>query len=214
MEHKIQRQMVPELVQYLTEVSKELSSFHLLSSWACWLLSFTVSAWGPKMTPALLESYPSSVFTSRKEGRREASFHKPFLMGFSPIVKVGNISQKPLANITCLDRMMTLHYKRVWESTDLAKRTGSDPCEREQTSVNICRAQGKSTNYNNKWSMPSSPTLTDKSSQPPGRPGLNLESLDSSEFHARMWSHAQYLFSFSSYPQLHLVPHGASNTGM
>lgn len=99
----------------------------------CLWLSVTVSAWGPRMAPTAPGIIPSAAFTNRKEERKKVSFPKPFFMGFSSIITVGNTSQKLLASVTCLDHITICHCRRVWEESMFWQRKQAQtPVERNK----------------------------------------------------------------------------------
>lgn len=141
---KIQGQVFPEFIQQLSGVSKELSKLFppfitLTQHVSCY------HSLGSTCSPMMAPSVPSIIaFRTcvQNQERKDGCPHEPFLLGCSPMVRIKDFSQMPLAGITCVDHMTTFSCNRVWES-----RSGKENqlSGQEQASVNIYIAQDKST---------------------------------------------------------------------
>lgn len=117
-------------------------SYHSLHFRCCHsLCHLEVQRWLPQLPASFLKLHSQA---GKKRGKK-ASFPKPFFMDFSSMITVGNTSQKLLASITCLDHITNCHYKSLGREHVLAKGTGSNSCGKKCASLNIWRAQGKST---------------------------------------------------------------------
>lgn len=149
-----------------------------------------------------------SGYVQKQKREKGRSPHEPFLIGFSSMIKVETIFQKPFAGITCLDHMITPGCKGVWESQESGKGDWLRSLQPETGQSQHLWSSGQEHRMIKKHVL----TLQTDIFKQHGRSGGNLESSSFSEFQARMWLLAHCPSSFSIWPWFLPVPHEDSHT--